>query len=212
MILQQVLTRSRRAAAVFDLLEAGSGITLALFLWVHMMFVATVIFGARTFDGIARFLDEAALSYVGIPPVIALFFLHFLLAARKIPFTWREQRIVWAHAGHLKHKDTWTWLVQAATGMAILLLASIHFWTVLVSWPIESALSGFRVSQNSYLTFYLVLLVLGEIHAGIGLYRLAVKWGWPPRRKAERVVEIISAVMLLVGLAALVAFRRLGGP
>ncbi len=211
MILQQVLTRSRRAAAVLDLLEAGSGIALALFLWVHMIFVATVIFGSGTFDGIARLLDETALSYVGIPPMIALFFLHFLLAARKIPFTWQEQRIAWSHAGRLRHKDTWTWIVQAVTGMAILLLASVHFWVVLTSWPIEAALSGYRVSQSSYLTFYLVLLVLGELHAGIGLYRLAVKWGWPPRHKAERFIEIVSAVMLLVGLAALVAFRRLGG-
>lgn len=212
MILQHVLIRSRRAAAVLDLLEAFSGMALALFLWAHMLFVATVLLGAPAFDGIARLLDETALSYAGIPPVIALFLLHFLLAARKIPFTWREQRVAWAHAGRLRHKDTWTWIAQAATGMAILLLASIHFWVVLSSWPIESALSGYRVSQGTYLTFYLVLLILGELHAGLGLYRLAVKWGWPPRRKAERAVEIVSAVMLLLGLAALVAFRRLGGP
>ena len=211
MLLQQGLTRSRRAAAVLDLLEAASGIALALFLWVHMIFVASVIVGSGTFDGIARLLDDTSLSYVGIPPMIAVFFLHFLLAARKIPFAWQEQRIAWTHAGRLRHKDTWTWLVQVVTGMSILLLASIHFWVVLTSWPIEAALSGYRVSQNSYLTFYLILLVLGELHAGIGLYRLAVKWGWPPRARAERLIEIVSAVMLLVGLAALVAFRRLGG-
>jgi fumarate reductase subunit C len=210
-ILQQVFARTRKAAAVLDVLEACSGLALALFLWLHMAFVATIIAGPGTFDGIAAFLDHTYLSYLGIPPLLAVFFLHFLLAARKIPSTYREQRIILAHAGSLKHKDTWTWVIQVGTGMAILLLASIHFWVVLTSWPIEARLSAFRVSQGPYLVFYIVLLVLGELHAGFGLYRLAVKWGWPPRHGAELFFEVVSALMLLLGGAALFYFLDLGG-
>jgi fumarate reductase subunit C len=208
---QNLLTRNRKAAAILDILEAGSGLALAVFLWLHMIFVATILTGPRVFDRTAHFLDAYYLSYTGIPPLILIFFLHFLLAARKIPTTYREQRIIWSHAGLLKHKDTWTWLVQVVSGMGILLLASIHFWVVLTSWPIESSLSIYRVGRWPYLLFYLLLLLLGEIHAGFGLYRLAVKWGWPPRRKAELFFEVISAAVLLLGVAALIAFRRLGG-
>jgi len=211
MNLQQALFHSRRAAAILDILEAVSGLALALFLWMHMVFVATIFLGTGAFDGIAQALDTFYLSYTGIPPLIVLFFLHFLLAARKIPFAYREQRIIWRHAGLLAHKDTWTWLFQTVSGMAILLLASIHFWVVLSAWPIEASLSIYRVGRWPQFVFYIALLFLGEMHAGIGLYRLAVKWGWPPRKRAVLLFEVISVLFLFLGLAALVMFRRLGG-
>jgi fumarate reductase subunit C len=211
LILHQILSRTGRAAAILDVLEACSGLVLALFLWVHMIFVATIFFGPETFDGIAHALDTYYLSYTGIPPLIAVFILHFLLAARKIPFTWRDQRVIWKHAGLLAHRDTWSWVFQAVSGMAILLLASIHFWVVLTAWPIESSLSIYRVGRMPQFIFYLVLLFLGELHAGIGLYRLAVKWGWPSRKRANLFLEIISAAFLVLGLWALLVFRRLGG-
>jgi fumarate reductase subunit C len=208
---QQLSPGTGRIAALLDLLEAGSGLALAVFLWLHMMFVATIIAGPETFDAVAAFLDDYWLSYLGIPPLIAVFFLHFLLAARKIPFSWRESGRIWSHSGRLDHRDTKTWLFQTVSGMAILVLASIHFWVVLTAWPIEAALSSFRISRPPYLVFYAALLVLGELHAGIGLYRLAVKWGWPPRKIADSLFELISAVIILLGLIVLVVFVRLSG-
>jgi fumarate reductase subunit C len=56
-LLQNLLSRSRRAAAVLDILEACSGLTLAVFLWMHMIFVASIFFGPETFDAIAHGLD-----------------------------------------------------------------------------------------------------------------------------------------------------------
>ena len=50
-----------------------------------------------------------------------------------------------------------------------------------------------------------------RLHAGVGLYRLAVKWGWPSRKRANLILEIVSAVFLVLGLWALLMFRRLGG-
>jgi fumarate reductase subunit C len=211
LILYQILSRSRRTAAILDVLEAVSGLALALFLWMHMVFVATIFLGAEAFDGIAHALDAYYLSFTGIPPLIVVFFLHFLLAARKIPFAYREQRVIWRHAGLLAHRDTWTWLFQAVSGMAILLLGSIHFWVVLSAWPIGASLSIHRVGQWPQFVFYIALLFLGEMHAGIGLYRLAVKWGWPPRRRAGIFFEIISLCVIGLGLTTLVIFRRLGG-
>ena len=208
---QEASPGNRRIAAFLDILEAGSGLALAVFLWLHMIFVATILAGPETFDAIAAFLDDYWLSYIGIPPLIAVFFLHFLLAARKIPFSWREGGRIWHHAGRLGHHDTRTWLFQTVSGMAILVLASIHFWVVLTAWPIEAALSSFRISRPPYLVFYAALLILGELHAGVGLYRLAVKWGWPPRKTADSLFEVLSAAIIILGLVVLVVFTRLAG-
>jgi fumarate reductase subunit C len=208
--LQVVLARSPRAAAVLDLLEAASGLGLAVFLWMHMGLVASIYFGRETFDSIPRFLDDTGLSIVGIPPLVALFFLHALLAGRKLPGRYREHRVLWGHAARLGHRDTAAWIVQAVTGMGILVLAAVHFWVVLTAWPIAAAASVARIAATPFLVFYLVLLVLGELHAGIGLYRLAVKWGWPPRRPAAVVLELIGVALLMLGFGALYVFRSLG--
>jgi succinate dehydrogenase/fumarate reductase cytochrome b subunit len=63
MILQQALFRSPRAAAILDILEACSGLALALFLWMHMVFVATIFLGTGAFDGIAQALDTYSSSF-----------------------------------------------------------------------------------------------------------------------------------------------------
>lgn len=210
MFLQDLLGRSPRAAAVLDLLEAGSGLALALFLWLHMALVTTILMGREAFDRIPRFLDGSRLSIVGIPLLLFVFFLHALLAGRKLPGGYREQRILWGHAARLRHRDTATWIVQALTGMAILVLAAIHFWVVLTAWPIAAAVSAGRISRTSFLVFYVLLLLLGELHAGIGLYRLALKWGRPGRRQAAILVELIGLLLLVCGAGALFVFRRLG--
>ena len=49
--------------------------------------------------------------------------------------------------------------------------------------PFESA---DRVWSEHYWPLYLVLLFAVELHGGIGLYRLAVKWGWFAGGDAER--------------------------
>ena len=41
--------------------------------------------------------------------------------------------------------------------------------------PFESA---DRVWSDHFWPLYIVLLLTVEVHGGIGLYRLAVKWGW----------------------------------
>ena len=41
--------------------------------------------------------------------------------------------------------------------------------------PFESA---DRVWSDHFWPLYILLLLAVELHGGIGLYRLAVKWGW----------------------------------
>ena len=38
--------------------------------------------------------------------------------------------------------------------------------------------SGWRFWNGNWWPLYLVLLFAVELHGGIGLYRLSVKWGW----------------------------------
>src|SRR6267143_454337 len=71
------------------------------------------------------------------------------------------------------------WWVQAWTGFALFFLASVHLYQMLMHpgdiGPYESAE---RVWSGRWWPLYLVLLFAVELHGGVGLYRLAVKWGW----------------------------------
>jgi len=64
---------------------------------------------------------------------------------------------------------------------------------------------------------YLVLLFAVEFHGGIGLYRVALKWGWfetgdplATRRKLRFFKWTLTAFFLALGLATLVAYVRIG--
>ena len=62
----------------------------------------------------------------------------------------------------------------------------------------------------------IVLLLVVEVHAGIGLYRLAVKWGWlggagpSGRRRLYRLKTALTAFFLALGLVTLAAYVRIG--
>ena len=81
--------------------------------------------------------------------------------------------------GMMRHEDTTLWWWQVVTGFAMFFLASVHLYQMLMHpgliGPFESA---DRVWSGRWWPLYLVLLFCVELHGGIGLYRLAVKWGW----------------------------------
>lgn len=208
-MLQRVLTKSNKTDLYLDLVELASGLLLVGFLWTHMLFVGTIIISQDLFNTLSEFLDTYYLSYIGIPFIVVVALFHFVIAGRRIPTRYREQRIVWQHAKMLRHFDTWTWVFQTVTGMAILVLAAIHVWIVVTGWPIRAMNSAERM--EAFWWFYLVLLLLGEYHAGFGLYRQFVKWGWFPRKPVGYVTKVITAIIIILGLAAMVVFVRLGG-
>jgi fumarate reductase subunit C len=64
---------------------------------------------------------------------------------------------------------------------------------------------------------YLIMLFDVEFHGGIGLYRLALKWGWfagpdplATRRKLRRFKWALTAFFLVLGLATLAAYMKIG--
>jgi len=209
MLSQRILTRNPKADAYLDLIELVTGVSLAGFLWAHMLFVSTILLGRDIFNGLSEFFDIYLLSYIGIPIVVAIGLVHFVVAGRRIPTRFQEQKIVWQHAKLLRHFDTWTWVFQAITGMAILVLAAIHVWAIAAGWPIRAHTSAERI--QAFWWFYLILLALGEYHAGIGIYRVFVKWGKLPRKPVGFVLKVVTLIIVTLGLAAMWAFFKLGG-
>ncbi|MTI79497.1 MAG: succinate dehydrogenase [Firmicutes bacterium] len=210
MQLQRINTKNHKTELWYDLMELFTGLFLVGFLWAHLLFEGSMILGKDTFNSLSVALDENYLPFIGIPLTIIVFFTHFLTAGRRIPTRVQEQKVIWQHARTIKHFNTWSWIVQIVTGMLILILGSIHMWTVVTGWPIEADTSAQRV-QAGYLWFYIPLLLLAVVHAGIGLYRQFVKWGWFNRKPVGILISIISSVFILLGIITLFAFFRLGG-
>lgn len=221
---------ARREHAVWparlDLLQSASGVLLGLFMWVHMLFVASILLGpqamwtvARAFEG--YFVFGRSLTWlvsVFVAGVIVLFVVHAGLALRKFPASYRQYRAFHVHMRGFRHEDTTLWLVQVATGFALFFTASVHLYGMLARpdriGPYESA---DRVWTEHAWPLYLVMLFAVELHAGIGLYRAALKWGWlagpdpvRTRRHLRTAKWLATAFFLTLGLAALAAYVRIG--
>ncbi|MBN1831308.1 MAG: succinate dehydrogenase/fumarate reductase cytochrome b subunit [Deltaproteobacteria bacterium] len=201
-----------RASAYFDGLQMLTGAALIIFMWSHMVLVASVNFGAGTMNTLARFFEETYMAQVGGPVIGCVFLLHFFLAARKIPFRLDQQTTIWKHSRLLHHTDTWLWVIQALTAMIILIMGSIHMWTVLTDLPITAAKSAARIQGGFWLIFYLILLPMVELHVGIGFYRIGVKWGFirrNTRKGFKRFENVLTSLFVLIGLVTIVRFLTL---
>ncbi|HDZ91417.1 MAG: succinate dehydrogenase/fumarate reductase cytochrome b subunit [Deltaproteobacteria bacterium] len=200
------------SSAILDWLQMLTGAGLILFMWSHMVLVASVNLGAGAMNTLARFFEDTYMAQVGGPLIGATFLLHFILAARKVPFRTEQQSTIWKHTRALHHLDTWLWLVQAFTAMIILIMGSIHMWTVLTDLPITAAKSAARIQGGFWLVFYLILLPMVELHVGIGFYRIGVKWGFikrSNRKGLKRFENILTGIFILIGLITIIRFMTL---
>jgi fumarate reductase subunit C len=216
----------KRWPARLDLLQSVTGLALGVFMWVHMFFVASILLGKDTMWRVARFFEGYYL--VGRPlywlvsllvaTVCVLFIVHAGLALRKFPANYRQYRTYRDHLRGLHHEDTTLWYWQVVTGFALFFLASVHLYLMLTRpdriGPYESA---DRVWSDLLWPLYLVMLFAVEFHGGVGLYRLALKWGWfesadPARtRRRLRVLKwTLTAFFLILGLATLAAYMKIG--
>ncbi len=201
-----------RASAYLDGLQMLTGAGLIIFLWSHLLLVASVNLAPEAMNTIARFLEQTYMAQVGGPVIGCVFLLHFLLAVRKIPFRVDQQVAFWKHSRVLRHTDTWLWVIQALTAMIILIMGAIHMWTVLTDLPITAAKSAARIQGGYSLVFDLILLPMVGLHMGIGFYRIGVKWGFIQRttRKGFKWFwNILAGVFILIGLVNIVRFFTL---
>ncbi|MDD2885549.1 MAG: fumarate reductase cytochrome b subunit [Dechloromonas sp.] len=214
--------RPSRWPARLDLLQSLSGLLLALFLIAHMAFVSTILISPQAFYTVARFFEGAWLLGRPYPvlvslvaaSIMALLMLHAWLAMRKFPAGFRQYRAFIAHKNRLQHGDTSLWWLQVWTGFLLFFLASIHLYDML-SQPelIGPYASADRVWSGGLWPLYLLLLFSVELHGGIGLYRLAVKWGLfggKTRARLHLARHAFSAFFITLGLVTLLAYIDLG--
>ena len=185
------LLRPANAASrqlLYELVSGGSGLILALFMWGHMVFVGSILAGTHSFDWLALQLEVYFIAQPTVVIIFALFLVHAVLAARKIPAQLEERRKMIELGKGLRnnaHEESILWIWQVRTGMAVLVLGSFHL--VLLAIDVFTPLFGERIGIESVTSLervqaglwvpYAILLICVEFHASVGLYRLAVKWG-----------------------------------
>jgi len=201
--------KSGKWDGALDWLQMLSGVSLILFMWCHMLLVSSVVISPDVMNAIAWFFEATGMAQVGGPLIFLVFLMHFVLAARKIPFRMDGQKTIWQHARMMRHGDTWLWVVQAVSAMLILVMGSIHMWVVLTDLPITAAKSAARIQGGFWAVFYLFLLPLVELHVGIGFYRIGVKWGFVKdrdRSRFKRGENILTLIFIGIGLITLARF------
>jgi len=219
-------TRKSHWPARLDFVQSASGLFLGLFMWGHMAFVSTILISndamwwvTKMFEGYFFFGRPYPIIVAFVVALVSVMFvLHGLLAMRKFPANYHEFREFRGHQKMLRHGDTTLWWVQAVTGFALFFLASVHLYQMLANpgdiGPYESA---DRVWSGNWWPLYLVLLFAVELHGGVGLYRLAVKWGWFEGKDPNRTRTLlkrfkwgITVFFLALGLTTLAAYMKIG--
>lgn len=236
-----------RAQWRYDAISTGTGVVLALFMWGHMLFVSTIWAGTSRFDWIADAMEHTWVAQITVVVITILFFVHFVLASRKIPGKLQDRRLIknlgdsiagsqWRFSAAQQkqlvkirpHAESSLWIWQVRTGMVILVIGAVHLFLVghdvlervLGDTGITATESMGRVSSGMWV-LYAVLLLAVELHAGIGLYRVTVKWwigrrlpllGTITRRKAHVFEQVTLWFFLAVGLVTLLVLAGVVAP
>jgi fumarate reductase subunit C len=234
-----------------DAISTGTGVFLALFMWGHMFFVSSILTGERGFNWISDLFEHYWLAQPTLVVVTIVFFVHFVTASRKIPAKLAERKRVkklgddissseWnISKGDRKelekvrpHKETSLWIWQVRSGMIILALGSVHLFVVIADvvqrtfnigggLGINAAETMERVQGGMWI-LYAILLYAVEVHAGIGLYRVTVKWGLGAkipvigtritRRMAQKMERIVLWFFLIIGFLTLLVMAGVIDP
>jgi fumarate reductase subunit C len=223
--------KKSRLPARLDFLQSGTGLILGLFMWVHMILVGSIVLGPGMFNWVAKTMELAFLSDTGhgypiavffaVSVIFTLFITHALLGMRKFPISWKQHRIMRDQMVMMKHQDTNLWYIQAVTGFIMFFAGSVHLYIMLTHpGSIDPYLSADRVVSSNMWFVYLILLICVELHGGIGLYRLCMKWGWlqpknfksarESRKKLKQLKNRLTIFFLSLGLLALLVFIVIG--
>ena len=217
-----------RVPASLDVTQSITGLILALFMWAHLLLVSSILLGKDAMYYVAgafelKFLTGWQHGYPIIVSIIAiiifaLFVVHAGIALRKFPISWKQYRIYRHQMGMMKHQDTNIWFWQALTGFVMFFLGSVHIY-VMLTHPdqIGPFASSDRFVSDWMWPLYLVLLIAVELHAGFGVYRLAIKWGIfdgsNPRKNRKRLKvfkNALTTVFLIIGLMTFAAYVKIG--
>lgn len=209
-----------------DLLQSLSGLALVLFIWGHMFFESSILLGKDAMYWVSRMFEGEhllgkpypILVSVVVAAIFALIALHAILALRKFPGSYQQYHQFHRHMGAIRHGDTTLWYVQVVTGFAMFFLASAHLYVVFVQPDnIGPYASADRVWSGRFWILYALLLISVQLHAGVGIYRLAMKWipfagagAGTIRRRLRTAMWCIIAFFLCLGTATLLTYMKIG--
>ena len=212
--------------ARMDVLQSLTGLLLVMFIWGHMFFESSILLGkdamlwvTRMFEG-AHVLDKPYPILVSgaVAAVFLLIAVHAILALRKFPSSYSQYHNLHRHIGAMRHADTTLWYVQVITGFDMLFLASTHLFVVFVQPDnIGPYASSDRIWSGRFWILYVLLLISVHLHAGVGMYRLAMKW-WPfkaqtaplARQRLNQAMWCVIGFFLVLGSASLLTYMKIG--
>lgn len=192
-----------------DVAQSLSGVILALFTLMHLMLVSSVLLSPAIMDALGWILEETYLAQIFGPLLFVLMIFHFILAARKMPFSAGGLSIYVQHAKEMRHQGTWEWLIQVVTAIVVLVFASIHMYEVLTTLPITAVKSAVR-EQGGWTPLYVVLLVSVGIHLGLGLFRVAIKYGYVTQANRavwQRRTYMLIGTYIVLGCITMLRFH-----
>lgn len=215
-----------RIPARLDFIQSASGLILALFMWAHMFFVSTILLGKDIMYNVTKFFEGYYFfgeSYPIIVTVAAgtiffIFIAHAAVAIRKFPSNYVQYKVMKNHIKSFNHGDTKLWFWQVFTGFSMFFLGSVHLYIIMTHpGEIGPYASADRVVSEWMWPLYILLLLAVELHGSIGMYRLALKWGWfegsnakKSRIKLRRYKYIITVFFLTLGFLTLAAYIKIG--
>lgn len=208
-------------SAKADRLQSATGILLGCFLLLHIHFESTILLGKETFYQVVQLLEGGMFSSTGhgfpiVTKVFSVFILlvvivHAAVALRRFPAQLGQWRALRSHLGGINHRDTHAWFWQLITGFMLFFLVPVHLFTMILNPEIGPHLSAERVYHDNAWLLYALLLPAVVIHAMIGLYRVAVKWGITTQRSGLRkLAKVLIIYLLCLGIASLVAYMLIG--
>jgi len=215
-----------KTPARLDFIQSATGLILALFIMGHIMFEASILISSEMmykvtmmFEGYYFFGER----YPGIISFLAgaiflIFILHAFVAIRKFPASYRDYKIITKHTQQMKHEDSSLWLIQVITGFMMFFIGSVHLY-IMMTQPenIGPYASSSRIVDEFMGPLYFLLLLSVVSHAFIGLYRLAMKWGFMEgkstkvsRARFKFLMKAMIALYIVVGLFSLAKYTYIG--
>jgi fumarate reductase subunit C len=215
-----------KTPARLDFIQSVTGLILGLFIMGHIVFEASILVSNEMmyrvtlmFEGYYFFGEThpSIVSFLAIF-IFTIFIIHAGVAMRKFPANYKQFKTMKRHIFSLKHEDTSLWMLQAFTGFIMFFIGSVHLY-MMISQPqnIGPYASSNRVVHELMGPLYVLLLLSVVTHAFIGLYRLALKWGFMEgtnyrvsRKRFKFLMRAFIGVYILLGFFSLAKYTYIG--
>lgn len=214
--------KKSRMPARLDFWQSATGFMLGIFMIVHMFLVSSILVSKEFMYSVSKFFEGSFIfdggkpilvSIIGVV-VVAIVVAHAGLALRKFPINYRQYKVLKTHKGLMKHGDTTMWFIQAFTGFVLFFTATVHVFVMIVEpHTIGPNGSAYRFVHQHFWVLYIILLLAVELHMSIGMYRLAIKWGWFENigiNGLRRIKTAASVFFIALGLTTFAAYISIG--